>query len=494
MKKLTIWALLATFVVAGAAFAAPARLIAPATSVGDDPGDFADGSQPSTTDNDDSCDIGVYPAATLLLPYFEVSEDPTGETTNFTITNVSETIAIAHVVMWTDWSYPVIDFNIYLTGYDVQSINLRDLIWDGIIAPETTAKPEGTGTDISPGDFTDDEGQTLGACDELPGDLPSFYEERMQVAFTEGEVGSVPGNDDFEDCSDVGGVHANAIGYITIDVVDACTTSLPTDGADYFETEMRFDNVLIGDYAQYVAGDSGVEKSEGNTMVHIRAVPELDGGTGASATNFARTFYSRYQAGGTSDRRQPLPSLFAARWIEGGDAAFETDLKIWREGTYSDLDCTGGDYEDNGSILFVESVIFDEDENGEGITIEGELVSPPIGAESISLPETSRVSIANEDVFPQGVPDVAGWVYLNLDNREEYPIIASQNWVIVSMRAEGRYSVDFDAAALGNGCTPGAVISSFSDVEDGDVDDGEGTVGPAQDSNTFPRCPGPNCP
>jgi len=29
----------------------------------------------------------------------------------------------------------------------------------------------------------------------------------------------------------------------------------------------------------------------------------------------------------------------------------------------------------------------------------------------------------------------------------------SQNWVIVSMFAEGRYSVDFDAAWLGNGCS-----------------------------------------
>jgi hypothetical protein len=29
----------------------------------------------------------------------------------------------------------------------------------------------------------------------------------------------------------------------------------------------------------------------------------------------------------------------------------------------------------------------------------------------------------------------------------------SQNWVTVSMFAEGRYSVDFDAASLGNGCS-----------------------------------------
>ena len=110
MKKLTVWALLATLVVAGSAFATP-RVAANAT--------FPTG-QPATTNNDDSCDIGTAPAATLLLPYFEVAQARTSETTLFTITNTSQFPHIAHVVLWTDFSYPVIDFNIYLTGYDVQ--------------------------------------------------------------------------------------------------------------------------------------------------------------------------------------------------------------------------------------------------------------------------------------------------------------------------------------------------------------------------------------
>ena len=82
MKKLTVWAMLAMLVVAGSAFAATGREIA-ANATFDDGG-------PATTNNDDSCDIGVAPAATLLLPYFEVDlDDPAGETTLFTITNVS---------------------------------------------------------------------------------------------------------------------------------------------------------------------------------------------------------------------------------------------------------------------------------------------------------------------------------------------------------------------------------------------------------------------
>jgi hypothetical protein len=44
-------------------------------------------------------------------------------------------------------------------------------------------------------------------------------------------------------------------------------------------------------------------------------------------------------------------------------------------------------------------------------------------------------------------------MYLNLDRTEEDES-AAQAWITISMRAEERYSVDFDALAFGNGCTP----------------------------------------
>src|SRR5437773_4778944 len=50
---------------------------------------FASG-QPATTNNADSCDVAVMPAATLLLPYFDVdtaAAQGAGTTTLFTITN-----------------------------------------------------------------------------------------------------------------------------------------------------------------------------------------------------------------------------------------------------------------------------------------------------------------------------------------------------------------------------------------------------------------------
>src|SRR6476469_8790908 len=86
-----------------------------------------------TRDNDDTCDIIVAPAATLLLPYFEIDlENAAGQTTLFTITNVSRYSQIAHVTLWTDFAVPALNFNIFLTGYDVQAINLRDILTSGI--------------------------------------------------------------------------------------------------------------------------------------------------------------------------------------------------------------------------------------------------------------------------------------------------------------------------------------------------------------------------
>src|SRR6202035_3933778 len=85
------------------------------------------------------CTIDDVPAATLLLPYFEVDlANPNGVTTLFSVDNAAAAAVLAHVVIWSDLSVPVLDFNIYLTGYDVQQINLRDLIVNGLI-PQTAS-------------------------------------------------------------------------------------------------------------------------------------------------------------------------------------------------------------------------------------------------------------------------------------------------------------------------------------------------------------------
>src|SRR5436305_6675816 len=103
------------------------------------------------------CTVDAVPAATLLLPYFEVDlNNPNGLTTLFSINNASATAVLAHVVVWSDLSVPVLDFNIYLTGYDVQTINLRDILVNGVL-PRTASAGQDPGDTISPkGQFSQD--------------------------------------------------------------------------------------------------------------------------------------------------------------------------------------------------------------------------------------------------------------------------------------------------------------------------------------------------
>ena len=403
----------------------------------------------ATRNNDDSCDIAVLPAATLLLPYFEVDlEDPTGETTLFTITNVGNLDAIARVTLWTDRAFPVITFNVYLTGYDVQALNLYDIIARGVIAPNA-----GTGTQIAKrGQYSDlHPDLVLTACNRLPGNLDDRYVQRMQAALTRGEVpplGLLPA------CDFVGGSHVNAVGYATIDVVSNCSSREP-DEPEYWTDDIRYDNVLLGDYQQI---NSVQSSAQGGPLVHIRAVPE--GGTPHARraspvthdAGFARTFYARYQSplSPKLDGRQPLPSQFAVRWIEGGTGDFETSLKIWREAR-AGTDASCNDYAADDALAVREIVVFDESENAVGSNNA-----------RIALSAASRTGVDDANVYPQLANGAnSGWMYLNLDRsrRDEF---ATQSWVISSMRAEGRYSTEFDAIAMGNGCSAPAATSEVN--------------------------------
>src|SRR4051812_12596807 len=102
------------------------------------------------------CTVDDVPAATLLLPYFEVNlDDMWGVDTVFSVNNASATAVLAHVVVWSDLSVPVLDFNIYLTGYDVQTINLRDVLHGTL--PRTASDIQDPTDTISPqGAFSQD--------------------------------------------------------------------------------------------------------------------------------------------------------------------------------------------------------------------------------------------------------------------------------------------------------------------------------------------------
>ena len=164
------------------------------------------------------------------------------------------------------------------------------------------------------------------------------------------------------------------------------------------------------------------------------------------------TFYDRFTTGTPnriSDRRQPLPSAFIARYIEGEGGGFVTNMKIWREGIASGV-CNR--YSANASIPQVEIVRFDEHENAttffSGIgCLEG------VKCNGYPTPVTSSIDTQWNFFPPNWSRDAGGWMYLNLDSLAAGSR-HSQNWVLSSMAANPSFAVNIPAAALGNGCSP----------------------------------------
>ena len=106
MRKTFVWALMAILAVSGSAFARQG-ISAEAT--------FLTGS-PATTNNDDSCDISVAPAATLLLPYFDVIWQRPGRRHVWDGHQRFESAADRPRDGLDGSFVPVLDFNIFLTA------------------------------------------------------------------------------------------------------------------------------------------------------------------------------------------------------------------------------------------------------------------------------------------------------------------------------------------------------------------------------------------
>jgi len=399
------------------------------------------------TANAASCDIGTYAAATLLLPYFEVEYDqPQNEGLNtvFTVINTSAAPQIVRVTIWTDWGFPATYFSMFLTGYDAHTISMYDILARGNYPVTSSMTPVGANSTSENPHFYSEIW-----CEHAGGSIGPDAAHRLQRMLTTGEY-KEPG------CR-VGGVHPYAVGYVTLDVVNSCAVDSPMSDT-YWKEVILYDNVLTGDYERINPKTTTGNYAGGNPLVHIRAIPE--GGTAGTTTKalLPYTFYDRYtpkDARGI-DRRQPLPAVFAARYINGGRESFQTNFAIWREGVIG-RDMAECSYAKNGALpLFTPMVVrFDEHENAVATTgcDENGCVYPTTGA-------TTLLSAASPLLPPSPSGDVAGWIWINLDNgagsAASSPYSSrrpSQNWIIVQMYAEGRYAVDFDATTIVNGCT-----------------------------------------
>jgi hypothetical protein len=458
------------------------------------------------------CAFDPAPAATLLFPFvsYNYNAGANGYNTLMAITNVSSDAQIAHVTLWTDYSTAILDFNILLTGYDVVTFDIRNILENGQL-PVTVSDPAhpdyidwggvfGDGpwsennelveADIPvpfPNPADPEETDTLNCS---PGDeaYPGRFEteqidEFILGFFEEWLTASQAGNNWFDDCGptldpyQIPGtwfsdrdLEDDTWMYITVDVVDVCRKSFP-DSPTYFVDpasggEALPDNVLIGDV---VWVDRFNRYSEIDNAVHL----EADTGIAAVATTnladtrFPVTFYSRYaNPNDVSDYREPLPTAWALRYTYGtlGDG---TALKTYIRAFKTTVGATLDDLIVDG-FLPPDNLI---SENCVAYTVyawdDDEAVLSAESSDPWSRPGTAAVVI--ENLLPLETQEVDAEQFSTVDNSGWFlfvwpwsnlqdPTIALhyQTWMGVKYTAEGLYS----------GFRPGAVMANWNCFDD----------------------------
>ncbi|MBI5543821.1 MAG: hypothetical protein HY901_08045 [Deltaproteobacteria bacterium] len=271
---------------------------------------------------------GPRPAATLLLPYFEVDlEDPNRASTAMTITNTTATAVTLRVVLWTDLGVPTWWGNVYLTGFDVSNLDLRLLFTAGLVEP--------TASDGQ--DPTDDAKDTSGISNQglfsqdinfasCHGFLPeprltAAERAHLQAAHT-GQPSALWGGK----CSGAPlGDHV-ARGYVTADTVNSCGRDIPgrpgylVNGGTGVATSQ---NVVTGTFTFF---NRAAGLGYTGPVTHIQA----DATSDATRTPGNYTFYGRYLGWNASDNREPLGNRWQARY-QNPAAGARTSLIVWQD-------------------------------------------------------------------------------------------------------------------------------------------------------------------
>jgi hypothetical protein len=343
------------------------------------------------------CALDAVPASTLLFPFVSYDYDQglidnDGQTTLFAITNVSSDAQIVHITLWTDFSIAILDFNLTLTGYDVQTINIRDILrdgvlpsddtganewWNGLVAAESNAGPPPF--DDGPySTFNELHGGNLDAYFALNGlrppqaagpwaplasilDCNPITWVSSPINYRAANNGNIPAGtlDIFQDYLQTSQIVPTAYAncgwtapiaftngtwftnqlpratwmYITADVVNSCNKDLP-DGqaAQYFSTAPLSRGVAV---ANVLMGDvlwldNGNNFSEADNAVHLEANPGIV--STPQPTGKMSTFYHNLHGGipGTQDWREPLPTAWGFRTMMSASQTTFTWIRAWR--------------------------------------------------------------------------------------------------------------------------------------------------------------------
>ena len=384
-----------------------------------------------------TCSLDVVPAATLLLPYFEVDlQNPSGRTTLISIANAGDKAALAHLVLWTDLGVPTLAFDIYLTGYDVQTLNLRDLFAGRL--PRTAPAGQDPNDQISPrGDLSQD--VAFPGCDgllPLP-DLSAAFVDHLRLLHQGLGSPLLAGK-----CAARFLGRGTARGYATVDVVRRCSTLTPADPG-YFGPDgvAAHDNVLWGDF--FLVDPAG-DLAQGENLVRIESDPARFAGK--------PTFYEQYVGSTGADGREPLPTVWGTRFINGGAFSGGTDLIYWRDSRVKGQPFPCLQPPSWYPIPLFDATLFVFDEQETVNTVSTIPIDPPLPLPPSPFPaESGRVAVGSP-AFP--APWSFGWWYLDMKGNTGVGPPLTQAWIGTLHTAQGLFSVGLEAEPFDSGCSP----------------------------------------
>ena len=400
--------------------------------------------------------IDNVPAATLLLPYFEVdlSDTPNGPVTVFTIGNVDSAPALAHVTLWTDMGVPTYVFDVALAGHSLVEIDLR-LVFDGII-PQTSSAATNCAA-------------LLGQGRLAPATAAGLRNAHTGKASTL-LAGGVCGGKDWP------GEDSVARGYVTVDSVSRCSTAFPGAPAGG------------GNPAYFVAGGAGIADNRnvlwGEYWVNDRAAGSaygdalvaLEAGAADEDTDGAGdyTFYGCLIGGSGADNREGLATSWFARYANGGTLAGATASLVWRDpGVVAPFPCASPP----PGLSATEVLPFDEQEQVTQLSTPAFSLFP-LAAEKVDLADPARVAL----------PYASGFLALNLNLLDWRPpfSLANQAYVTQVFTTTGGRAAALSAWPLDNVAAPRNVRLEWLPACSDHVDnDGDGLV----DYPADPGCP-----
>jgi hypothetical protein len=382
--------------------------------------------------------IDVAPAATLLLPYFEVDlANDNGKQTAFRVSNTSATAMLVNVTLWTDLGVPTYNFPIYQPGYTTTDVDLR-LLFKGIM-PITASAGQDPTDRISPrGQLSQD--INFASCNgilPLPGLLASATVTALRNAHT--GIGStlLSGN-----CGGVTRGDNIARGYITMDAVNQCGGQAYPSDAGYFgdggSGKATNQNVLTGSVTYL---NRSQNMAYGDPLVHVEA--SATNPLTASGTD-RNTFYGRYVGFTGVDNREPLAAVSQARYMNGGAFTGGSEFMVWRDSGAAVAPFACGGSAAGYPLTQTEVVAFDEQENATKFVGNAFPYATQLVASSALTPYTFgflRMHLG----MTTGAAAVAG---------------RQQSYVSVRHTASGLYGGSLPAGQLFNASAPAASIST----------------------------------